>query len=145
VAIDGETGSILVIDHEPAVTLMLSDAFGRDKVTVAAVSRLDTAEYALRRRRFDLVIAEVHLRGILGTEGLELLSYIKRNWPRTKVLIMTAYGTPEKRQEALERGADYYYEKPFDVIEMRKIMQKIRGATMRTGSERFDVRRNDND
>jgi two-component system, response regulator, stage 0 sporulation protein F len=129
-ASDGETGSILVIDHEPTVTLMLSDAFGHDKVSVAAASRLDTAEKVLRRRRFDLVIAEMHLRGILGMEGLELLSYIKRNWPQTKVLIMTAYDTPEKRQEALERGADYYYEKPFDVIEVRKIMREIRGAAI---------------
>jgi two-component system response regulator (stage 0 sporulation protein F) len=131
-ASEGESRSILVIDDEPAVTLMLSNAFGRDDVSVAAASRLDTAEQVLCRRRFDLVIADVHLGGILGSEGLELLSYIKRNWPRTKVLIMTAYGTPEKRQEAFERGADYYYEKPFDVIEVQKIMREIREATIKT-------------
>lgn len=141
---DVQVLSILVVDDEPYGTLILSDAVRHEDVRVTAASRLDTAEQELNRRRFDLVIAAVHLRGILGMEGLELLSYIKRKWPQTKV-IMTGYDTPEMRQEALERGADYYYEKPFDVFKVRKIVQEIRGTMVRTRRERISARRNEND
>jgi two-component system response regulator AtoC len=55
------------------------------------------------------------MSGIDGIEGLELLSYIKKNSPDTAVIIMTAYGSDEVKNEAYKRGAFYYYEKPLDI------------------------------
>jgi DNA-binding response OmpR family regulator len=65
------------------------------------------------------------MSGILGIEGLELLSYIKRNWPRTEVIVMTAHGTEEIKTEAYERGASYYYDKPLDIRELSALMRKL--------------------
>jgi len=39
-----------------------------------------------------------------GMEGLELLSYVKQVSPSTEVIIMTAYGTDEMREDAGKRG-----------------------------------------
>ena len=64
------------------------------------------------------------MSGILGIEGLELLSYIKRFWPKTEVIVMTAHGTNEIKEEAYGRGARYYYEKPVDIMELA---ERIRG------------------
>ena len=50
-----------------------------------------------------------------GIEGLELLSFIKDMHPKTEVIIMTAYGTEEIKEDAYRRGAYYYYEKPIDL------------------------------
>jgi DNA-binding NarL/FixJ family response regulator len=63
------------------------------------------AERRLATRRFDLVIADLRLGGTLGTEGLDLISLVKRSSPATLVAILTAYRTPEVHREALRRGA----------------------------------------
>jgi len=113
---------ILIVDDEPTILLTLSYALRSKDVDVITASRLEPAEEALKNHFFDLVIADVRMSGMLGEEGLELLTYIKRNWPGTRVIIMTAHGTDEVRQDAYERGAVYYYQKPVDI---RELMQKI--------------------
>jgi DNA-binding NtrC family response regulator len=113
---------ILIVDDEPTILLTLSYALRSKDVEVVTASRLEPAEEALKKHAFDLVIADIRMSGLLGEEGLELLTYIKRNWPGTKVIIMTAHGSEEVRQDAYERGATHYYQKPVDI---RELMQKI--------------------
>jgi DNA-binding NtrC family response regulator len=113
---------ILIVDDEPTILLTLSYALRSKDVEVITASRLEPAEEALKRNTFDLVIADIRMSGMLGVEGLELLTYIKRYWPDTKVIIMTAHGSEEVQQDAYERGATYYYQKPVDI---RELMRKI--------------------
>ena len=121
--------SVLIVDDDPFIRQVLSDICRLDNVEIRTSSRMETAEQEINRRRFDLVITDVHLRGILEKEGLELLSYIKRQRPATKVLIMTGYATDKCRQAAYERGADYFIEKPFDLAEAGNILREIINET----------------
>ena len=112
------TKRILIVDDEPTILLTLSYALRSTDVEVITASRLEPAEEALNRYQFDLVIADIRMSGILGVEGLELLGYIKRRWPGTEVIIMTAYGSEEIKTDAMERGAKYYFNKPIDIDEL---------------------------
>jgi DNA-binding response OmpR family regulator len=91
-------------------------------VEVVTASRLEYAEAALEKYLFDLVIADIRISGILGIEGLELLRYVKKKSPKTKVIIMSGSGSGDMHKHALERGADLYYDKP---IEIEELMQRV--------------------
>ncbi len=114
---------ILIVDDEPSILLSLSHLLSSNDTVVVTCSRIEEAEEALDRYRFDLVIADIRLSGVYGIEGLELLSYIKNISPMTKVIIMTAYGSEEMREAAYRRGAYFYYEKPID---MDDLLSKVR-------------------
>ncbi len=109
---------ILIVDDEPTIQLTLSYALRAVGFEVVTASRLESAEAALERYAFAAVIADIRMSGILGVDGLELLSYIKRRWPLTKVIIMTAYGSDEVRRDAFARGASWYYDKPIDISDL---------------------------
>ena len=113
-----ETKKILVVDDEPAVLLTLSYSLRSPGVEVVTASRLESAEAALDKYFFDLVIADIRMSGILGEAGLELLSYVKKNSPKTKVIILSCSESGDMRKHALERGADHYYDKPVDIVEL---------------------------
>jgi len=114
---------LLIVDDEPTILLTLSHVLSSKDTVVITSSRIEEAEEALSRYPFDLVIADIRLSGMYGIEGLELLSYIKEMSPSTEVIIMTAYGSHEMRDEAYSRGAYYYYEKPIDI---EHLVSKIR-------------------
>lgn len=114
---------VLIVDDEPSILLSLSHLISNDDTIVITCSKIEEAEEALDRYRFDLVIADIRLSGVYGIEGLELLSYIKNISPMTKVIIMTAYGSEEMRESAYRRGAYFYYEKPID---MDDLLTKVR-------------------
>jgi len=111
---------ILIVDDEPAILMALSHLLNNEDTLVITSSRIEEAEEAMDRYKFDLVIADIRLSGIEGIEGLELLSYINRISPETKVIIMTAYGSDDMKDSAYMRGAYYYYEKPIDMDDLVK-------------------------
>jgi two-component system response regulator AtoC len=121
---------ILIVDDEPSILLSLSHLLSNDDTVVITCSRIEEAEEALDRYRFDLVIADIRLSGVYGIEGLELLDYIKAISPVTKVIIMTAYGSDEIKETAYRRGAYFYYEKPID---MNDLLDKVRESGINAG------------
>lgn len=120
-----ETKKILIVDDEPAVLSVLSCSLRSPGIEVVTASKLESAEAALEKYFFDLVIADIRMSGILGIEGLELLSYVKKNSPKTKVIILSGSGSDDLRKQALERGADHYYDKPIDTAELMRRVQEM--------------------
>ncbi len=116
---------ILIVDDEPTILLSLSYCLKTDGVEVITSSRIEAAEEALARYPFDLVIADIRMSGMYGIEGLELLRYVKELNPVTAVIIMTAYGSPEIKEEAFKRGSYYYYEKPVDIDHLLMMVNRL--------------------
>lgn len=109
---------ILIVDDEPTILMMLSRLLKNKDNTVVTCSTIEEAGEALSQHTFDLVIADIRMSGMDSREGLELLSYIKNLGHETEVIIMTAFGSDEMREEAYRRGAFYYYEKPIDITHL---------------------------
>lgn len=123
-----DTKRLLIVENEPTVLLALSFALRSNEVEVVTANRLRSAEEALSRHAFDVVIVDVRLSGILGTEGIELLSYVKRCWPATEVIVIGAHSTDEIRQQAYDRGASHCYDKPVDI---RDLIGRLRSIGFR--------------
>jgi DNA-binding response OmpR family regulator len=56
--------------------------------------------------------------------GLELLKLVKKEWPLTKALMMTAYASPDTAVKAIRLGALDYIPKPFTPDELRQTVDK---------------------
>jgi YesN/AraC family two-component response regulator len=115
---------MLIVDDEETLTYSLYQSFiisQRDYEVVTAASGEEATE-KLVETEFDLVITDIKMPGM---DGLELLSQIKAKYPATEVIVMTAYGSPEKKEEALKRGARFYIEKPFEIREIKQLVMEL--------------------
>jgi DNA-binding NtrC family response regulator len=110
---------ILIVDDEQSILLSLSHVLKTEGVEVLTCNEIEQAESALDNTHFDLVIADIRMSGVNGIEGLELLSYIKDRFD-SKVIIMSGYGDNDTKNEAYQRGALYYFQKPVDIPELMK-------------------------
>ncbi len=106
---------VLIVDDDKNILILLGKALRGKDVEITTATTLEEAEYAITHASVDLVLADIRLTGILGREGLELLNYVKEKSPSTSVIIMTGFGSPDIEQEAYERGAAAYFEKPLDI------------------------------
>ncbi len=70
---------------------------------------------------FDLIVSDISMPGL---SGLDLLRHCRRTVPGTAVILMTAFGSKEVAIEALNEGALYYVEKPFDLDEVKAVVRK---------------------
>jgi len=121
-----EQKKMLIVDDEETLTYSLYQSFilaKRNYEVVTAASGEEATE-KLKSKDFDLVITDISMPGI---SGLELLCSIKQEYPSIQVIIMTAYGSPEKKEEAMNSGALYYVEKPFEMKEMKQLVLNVLG------------------
>ena len=112
---------VLIIDDEETLTWSMAKSLSKDKekyeVMIANSGR--EAITLLKKNKVDLVISDIRMPDI---NGLDLLVKIKKEFPQTKVIIMTAYGSSDVQKEANQRGSLFYIEKPFEISDIRKII-----------------------
>ncbi|UCF63868.1 MAG: response regulator [bacterium] len=112
---------LLIVDDEESLTFSLYQVFINVPMEceVLTASNGDEALSKINQGEFDLVITDIAMPGI---NGLDLLSMIKAKHPNTKVIVITAYGSDENKDQAYKRGAENYIEKPFDLFEIRDLV-----------------------
>ena len=112
---------VLIVDDEETLTWSMAKSLSRDrnKYEVMVANNGKEALAHLRGNKIDLMITDIRMPDI---NGLDLLLRVKKEYPETKVVIMTAYGSPDMRREANRRGSLYYVEKPFEISEIRRII-----------------------
>ena len=117
---------VLIIDDEETLTWSMSKSLSkdRDKYEVMIANNGKEALNLLKKSEVDLVISDIRMPDI---NGLDLLVRIKKEYPQTKVIIMTAYGSSDVQKGAKRRGSLYYIEKPFEINDIRKIIIDLIG------------------
>jgi two-component system response regulator (stage 0 sporulation protein F) len=117
---------ILVVDDDPIIRKLLLEVLTNDGHQVdVAVNGLEGLKLA-RRQTFQLVLMDVHMPIM---NGLETLIEIRRLFPRTPVAMMDSYPDQLVR-EAESRGALTCLHKPFDLEEIRAIIQRVGRANL---------------
>ena len=115
---------LMIVDDEETLTYSLYQSFilAKQDYEVVTASSGEEASDKLKLDKYDLVITDISMPGM---SGLELLAWIQKNYPDTEVVVMTAYGSEDKREEAMNLGARNYIEKPFEIKEIKQLVMEI--------------------
>jgi two-component system, NtrC family, response regulator PilR len=111
---------LLIVDDEQSMLDFLSLLFEQQGYQVVAAP---SAAEARRRlpEGFDLCLCDIMMP---DGNGLDLLRTIKAEDSRTAVIVMTAYTSTKSAIEAMKLGAYDYVSKPFDVEELKVLVEK---------------------
>ncbi len=115
------TTRILVVDDESSILDFLRLLLEDEGYAVKTASSMDEARQLFAEDSFDLVLCDIMMP---DGNGLDLLKEIKRDDARASVIMMTAYTSTKSAIEAMKLGAYDYVSKPFDVDELRVLVQK---------------------
>ena len=102
---------VLIVDDEPDICYLLTGILRKRNLDAQSVHNLSDAQEALQMTRPNLIFLDNRLPDGLG---LEFILFIKRNYPGTKVIIMTAYDSISEHKLAFANGADYFINKPLN-------------------------------
>jgi len=69
-----------------------------------------------------LVLSDINMRGMTG---FELLKIIKQRFSNLKVLMITAYGDEENKENAERLGADGFINKPVNFDELKSKINEL--------------------
>jgi CheY-like chemotaxis protein len=118
--------SILVIDDEPDILLLLSDALRADGHTVTcATNGMEGLERALLGHP-NVVITDLCMPRMTGEEFIDELQAIA---PQIPIIVMSAkMALPSIKQRRDELHVHAYFQKPFDIDELRTTVKHVLAA-----------------
>ena len=106
---------ILVVDDEPSVRDLISDALNLAGYSSISAAHGLEALTKLRENQIDLMILDINMPNM---DGYEVLQRMREQGSRKPVIVLTARLDREDTKRAFELGADDFVRKPFGIEEL---------------------------
>jgi len=120
-----ETISVLVVDDEHTLREGCASILRPEGYDVTLTGRSTDAADLIRRRHFDIILADLYLPEMTG---MELLAVAKEHSPNTVFIIMTGNPSVESSIEGLRAGAWDYLTKPFSASHLHIVLGRAAHA-----------------
>ncbi len=118
------TPAILIVEDDASLREALFDSLYSDEQPVLTADCGVTALDILDREPVGLVVSDLQMEPM---DGLALLGKIHEQHPTLPTVLMTAHGTIENAIDVMKNGAMDYLIKPFEVDELRSVVDKYIG------------------
>jgi two-component system phosphate regulon response regulator PhoB len=129
------TGTILVVDDEPAIRDMIVTALELAGLNCLTADNAQSAHAIIIDQKPDLVILDWMMP---GTSGIELARRLRRDELTTSVplIMLTAKSEEDNKIQGLDAGVDDYLTKPFST---RELLARIRALLRRASSHQAET------
>ena len=122
---------VLVVDDN-AVNRKLIVALMREKgIRVDEAEDGTEAVEAATHRRYDIILMDIHMPGMSGTEATALIRLQEGEARRTPIIAVTALALPEERDRFLQSGLDDCLTKPIDEAKLWELIVQWTGTTVK--------------
>jgi DNA-binding NtrC family response regulator len=138
--------TILCLDDEPAIGLILHDTLERAGHQVVSAHNVPLALQALKNGTVDLIISDYQMSGLTG---LEFLALLREEGYQTPLMMLIGYDSSEQAIDVINAGAISYISKPvrpeqlgfavnqaLEVVRLRRENDRLRREAMAFRSER---------
>jgi len=116
----GEAAKIIVVDDEEQICKSVEKILVKNNYEVIHATSAKEAMEKMAKESFSLLISDIVMPDV---NGLELLKMVKKEWPLTKAIMMTAYASTDTAVKAIRLGALDYLSKPFTPDELRSTVE----------------------
>jgi DNA-binding response OmpR family regulator len=106
---------VLVVEDDPALAVFLQKGLMLEGHEVDRAGDGETALEMAAQQAPDLVVLDL---GLPRRDGTEVLEFLRRSFPSSLVLVLTARSKVQERVECLDLGADDFVLKPFSLHEL---------------------------
>ena len=119
-----EARKVLVVDDEPDVQVMFEQRMRREVRAGTyelffAQSGHEALEVLHENPGIRLILTDLNMPGM---DGMELLGVLGESWPEVQSIVVSAYGDPQRMDEARERGAQAFVVKPVNFSELKEML-----------------------
>jgi DNA-binding NtrC family response regulator len=112
----------LVVDDEATSSLILTSMLETCALTVQTAKTAVEMQSLLSTSQFDIIFLDYKLG---KTDGLELLGKIVGEYPRARIIMITAHGSIDLAVQAMRRGASGFITKPFEEDKIRREIDRM--------------------
>ncbi len=114
--------SILVVDDEKLICMTLKRMLSSGYTVYTASNGQEGLDIISRNGKMDIVLSDIMMPVMDGTEMIET---VRSEYPDVIIIAMTAIYSGENVTKVMEKGADAYLLKPFDLPHLEQTIKKL--------------------
>jgi DNA-binding NtrC family response regulator len=114
---------ILIVDDEPAVLFSMKEYFTVLGYNVECAKNVSEAAFLLGKAAYAFIIADLRLNS--KEEGLDVIRIARDRSPAAKLVLLTAYGSPELEARAHNLGVHVCLYKPQPLKHIADILRTL--------------------
>ena len=124
---------LLVVDDEESICLSMSEFFATKGFTVDTAGEVEEAEKLIRETDYEVIIQDLRLGVNTIVAGLEMISFVHLHKPKTRIVVLTAYGSAENEVEARRLGAYVFLTKPQRLSHLAQVVTDLIESPRKSG------------
>ncbi len=113
---------MLIVDDDAEFRIHVSDILKGEGYQTDSASSGKEALSKMKSHEYDVVLLDFMMPRM---NGFELLAEIRKERPKTKVIMITAFATVENAVDAIRKGASDYISKPFKIPELLTTIRRV--------------------
>ena len=113
---------VLIIDDEADTCYLISIILDKKNIRSSCASSLAEAKTALSLKSPSLIFLDNQLP---DGWGIDFIEFIKSSNPASKIILYSAFYTPESRNFAIGKGADIIMNKPFSRVALESAVDNF--------------------
>ena len=114
--------AVLIIDDEKDLCFLLGNLLRERNYAVTITNNLRDGIEKLKEVNPSILFLDIRLP---DGSGLDVIRDIKKQNPRIKIILMSAYDGVNERKQAIESGADLFIAKPLNSDLISRTLQNI--------------------
>jgi len=118
--------SVLVTDDDEYIRGLLREALTKEGYEVETVESGAIAIKKVLKQTVNVLILDIYMAGMCG---IDVIPLIKKARPHLPIIVITGDTSVETERKVRAQGVFYYFVKPFDLEEMKKV---VKSALRRT-------------
>ncbi|HEU5401473.1 MAG TPA: sigma-54 dependent transcriptional regulator [Terriglobales bacterium] len=126
--------NLLIVDDERSIRDGCREVAQSLGFTTYVAENAEHAFRVIETASIDVLLLDLRLP---GPGGLEILRDVKRRRPETVVVVITGYATVQSAVQAMKHGAYDYVTKPFNLEELRLLLERVVGHLQLTSENRL--------
>lgn len=111
----GAPERLLIVDDDADARAVCRDALDQLGLEIHEASDGGEARRLLDSIPFSVVLSDIRMP---GSDGMELLDFVRRSYPECLVILITGYPSVEYARTSMNRGAFDFVSKPFGAVEL---------------------------
>ena len=113
---------ILVVDDEDALRTVLSGELSSSGYDITTASDGDEAISIIQNKKFDLILLDIKMPKV---DGFEVLKFIKKHFPKLRVIMLTGFADLKNAIESKKHGAEDFVSKPYDLVDLLTTIERV--------------------
>ena len=119
---------LLIVDDEASIRFAMSEYFRAHGYDVDCAQSVEEAIALLDGEPYSVVIADLRLAGMGNLGGLDVIKSVRERHPKTPIIVLSAYRSPEIEAEIERHHVSAFLRKPKPLPDVAQIVFGMVGA-----------------